>query len=136
MNTRPSSDRPIGARSLAPAAALAIFFLPLLPLVFGTRLLCFRDAFITHFPIAQWAAARERAGIVPFVNLAASNGEPLLANPNTVALYPTHLLYRVLPAAEAFNLHLLLHVAWAFFGAALLARRLGASRRASWIGGA
>jgi len=121
---------------LAPAATITIFFLPLLPLVFGTRLLCFRDAFITHFPISQWASARERGGIVPFLDFAASNVEPLLANPNTVSLYPTHLLYRVLPAAAAFNLHLLLHVAWAFFGAALLARRLGASRPASWIGGA
>ncbi len=121
---------------LAPAATLAIFFLPLLPLVFGTRLLCFRDAFITHFPIAQWASARERAGIVPFLDFAASNVEPLLANPNTVSLYPTHLFYRFLPAAAAFNVHLLLHVVWAFFGAALLARRLGASRLASWIGGA
>ena len=121
---------------LTPWFALALFFLPLLPIVAGMRLLCFRDAFITHFPIAQWASARERAGIVPFVDFAASNAEPLLPNPNTVVLYPTHLLYRVLPAPTAFNLHLLIHVAWAFFGAALLARRLGASRRASWIGGA
>jgi hypothetical protein len=120
----------------AGTAALALFFLPLLPLVFGLRALVFRDAFITHFPIARWAAMRERGGIVPFLNFAASNVEPLLPNPNTVALYPTHLLFRVLPPAAAFNLHLLFHVAWAFFGAAYLARRLGAGGAARWVGGA
>ena len=125
-----------GKDRLLPLGILALFFLPLLPLVTGARLLCFRDAFITHFPIAQWAAARERAGVAPFLDFAASNVEPLIPNPNTVTLYPTHLLYRVLPAPAAFDLHLLLHVVWAFFGAAVLARRLGASRRASWIGGA
>ncbi len=123
-------------RHATAVGALVLFFLPLLPVLAGTRLLLFRDAFITHFPIAQLAVSLERKGIVPFLNFAASNVEPLIPDPNAVVLYPTHLLYRVLPAPAAFNLHLLLHVAWAFFGAALLARRLGAGREASWIGGA
>ena len=38
------------------------------------------------------------AGRVPFVNAAASGGEPLLANPNAVLLYPTFLLERVAAA--------------------------------------
>ena len=65
------------------------------------------------------------AGRVPFVNASASGGEPLLANPNAVLLYPTLLLEKVLAPAAAFNLHYLLHVLWAFFGARALARRLG-----------
>ena len=120
----------------AGVAALAIFFLPLLSLVFGYRLLVFRDAFITHFPIARLAAALERAGTVPFLNFRASNVEPLLSNPNTVVLYPMHLLFRIFSPAVAFNVHLLFHVAWAFFGAAYLCRRLGAGGAAHWVGGA
>ena len=119
-----------------PLFALGAFLLPLLPELAGSRLLAFRDAFITHFPIQTRSAAIERAGQVPFLNLGASNVEPLLANPNTVTLYPTHLLFHLFPAAAAFNLHLLLHVVWAFFGAAALCRRLGAGGRAAWIGGA
>jgi hypothetical protein len=120
----------------AGAATLALFFVPLLPLVLGFRLLVFRDAFITHFPIERLAAGLERRGVVPFLNFAASNVEPLLPNPNTLTLYPTHLLFRVLPPAAAFNLHLLFHVAWAFFGAAYLARRLGVHGAGRWVGGA
>ena len=118
-----------------PVLAIGAFASPLLPELAGARLLAFRDAFITHFPIQTFSLALERSGQVPFLNFGASNVEPLLANPNTVTLYPTHLLFHLLPAAAAFNLHLLLHVVWAFFGAAALSRRLGAGRRAAWIGG-
>jgi hypothetical protein len=65
------------------------------------------------------------AGRVPFVNVSSSGGEPFLANPNAVLVYPTLLLEKILAPAAAFNLHYLLHVLWAFFGARALARRLG-----------
>lgn len=124
-------------RSRAAAAAiLAAFYLPLLPEIAGRRLLAFRDAFITHFPIKTWSAAALATGHVPFLNPGASNVEPLLSDPNTFCLYPTNVLYSFLPAATAFNLHLLLHVAVAFLGAAALARRLGARRAACLAGGA
>lgn len=123
-------------KGAAPALLLAVFALPLAPIVLGRRLLVFRDAFFFHWPVKLWALDRLRHGVVPFVNFAAGSGEPLLANPNTISLYPTNLLYFVLPPAAAFNFHLLLHVAWAFFGAARLARRLGVSRDASWLAGA
>ena len=58
------------------------------------------------------------AGEVPFVDARASGGQPLLANPNAVLLYPTFLLERVLPPDAAFNLHY------------LVARALGLLRRA------
>jgi hypothetical protein len=120
----------------APALCLTIFALPLAALAFGRRLIVFRDAFFFHWPVKLWALDRLRHGVVPFVNFAAGSGEPLLANPNTISLYPTNLLYFLLPAAAAFNLHLLFHVAWAFFGVAVLARRLGVSRKSSWLAGA
>lgn len=110
---------------LAGLAVTVLFCLPLLPEILGARRLVFRDAHITHWPWRRVATASLSSGSVPFVNAAASGGEPLLANPNAVLLYPTLLLEKVLAPAAAFNLHYLFHVLWAFFGARALARRLG-----------
>jgi hypothetical protein len=123
-------------RRLLPALGIAVLFLlPLLPEILGTRRLVFRDAQITHWPWRRIAMTELSAGRVPFVNGAASGGEPLLANPNAALLYPTVLLEKVLPRASAFNLHYLLHVVWAFFGARALAKRLGASPGAAFFSG-
>lgn len=114
------------ARSfLAGLAVTILFCLPLLPEILGARRLVFRDAHITHWPWRRVAMASLDSGSVPFVNPAASGGEPLLANPNAGLLYPTLFLEKVLAPAAAFNLHYLLHVLWAFFGARALGRRLG-----------
>src|SRR5215472_4760276 len=116
-------------------AAALLFALPLLPEILGTRRLVFRDAQITHWPwrrIAMTAWAEHR---VPFVNESASGGQPFLANPNAIVLYPTLLLERLLPAASAFNVHYFLHVLWALFGARALARRLGLSPGPAFFAG-
>jgi hypothetical protein len=124
-------------RAVLASLALVIFFaLPLLPEILGTRRLIFRDAQITHWPWRRVAMQSLASGQVPFLNDGASGGEPLLANPNAVLLYPTLLLEKVVPAASAFNLHYLLHVLWAFFGARLLARRLRQSEGAAFLAGA
>ncbi len=109
---------------LAGLAVTVLFCLPLLPEVFGTRRLIFRDAHVTHWPWRRVAMDALDSGRVPFINVSASGGEPLLANPNAVLLYPTVLLEKVLAPAAAFNFHYLLHVLWAYFGARALARRL------------
>src|SRR5512144_651278 len=109
---------------LAGLAVTVLFCLPLLPEILGTRRLVFRDAHVTHWPWRRIATDSLAAGRVPFVNVTASGGEPLLANPNASLLYPTMLLEKILAPAAAFNLHYLLHVLWAFFGARALARRL------------
>ena len=126
---------PRGRAVLSGLAVAGLFALPLLPEIVGTRRLVFRDAQITHFP---WRRAAEESldrGEVPFINEAASGGQPLLANPNAVILYPTFLLETVLPASAAFNLHYLLHVLWAFFGARLFASRLGMPPGAAFFSG-
>ena len=111
----------------ATIAVALLFALPLLPEILGTRVLVFRDAQITHWPWRRVAMSSLQTGRVPFVDERASGGEPLLANPNAVLLYPTVLLERLVPPVSAFNLHYLLHVLWALLGARLLARRLGVS---------
>ena len=124
-----------GRAVLASLAIAVLFALPLVPEILGARRLIFRDAQITHWPWRRVAMQSLGAGRAPFVNEAASGGEPLLANPNAVLLYPTVLLEKVLPPAAAFNLHYLLHVLWAYFGARLLARRLGQSDGAAFLAG-
>jgi hypothetical protein len=127
---------PRRGRAVLSGLALAAFFaLPLLPEILGTRRLVFRDAQITHWPWRRVAMESLASGRIPFVNASSSGGQPLLANPNAVLLYPTVLLERVVGPASAFNLHYLLHVLWAFFGARLLARRLGRSEGAAFFGG-
>jgi len=114
------------ARAILPGLAVVILFaLPLAPEIAGSRRLVFRDAQVTHWPWRREAVRALASGRVPFVDAAASGGQPLLANPNAVLLYPTFLLERVLVPEAAFNLHYLLHVLWAFFGARALARRCG-----------
>ena len=124
-----------GRLVLSGLALTILFLLPLLPEVTGSRRLVFRDAQITHWPWRRIAMASLSAGEVPFVNASASGGQPLLANPNAVLLYPTLLLERVLPASAAFNLHYLLHVLWAFAGARRLASRLGLSEGGAFFAG-
>ncbi len=124
-------------RALSSSLAIAVLFaLPLLPEILGARRLVFRDAQVTHWPWRRLAVASLAAGDVPFVNAAASGGQPLLANPNAVLLYPTFLLELVFPPAVAFNLHFLLHVLWAFFGARRLAREIGLAEDAAFLSGA
>jgi len=116
-------------------AVIVLFCLPLLPEIVGSRRLVFRDAQITHWPWRRIAVTALRSGEVPFVNAAASGGQPLLGNPNAVLLYPTFLLEGIVSPSAAFNLHYLLHVLWAFFGARLLARRLRQSEGAAFLAG-
>src|SRR5262245_48789967 len=122
-----------GRAVLSGLAVTVLFALPLVPEIVGARRLVFRDAQVTHWPWRRVAVDSLSAGKVPFVNASASGGEPLLANPNAVLLYPTMLLEKVVAPAAAFNLHYLLHVLWAFFGARTLARRLGIAPGASFF---
>ena len=120
---------------LSSFAVVVLFALPLLSEILGAQRLVFRDAQITHWPWRRIATASLASGEVPFINAAASGGQPLLANPNAVLLYPTFLLERLVPPTSAFNLHYLLHVLWAFFGARRLGRALGLAEHGAFLAG-
>ena len=123
-------------RDVVSALAVAVLFaLPLLPEILGARRLIFRDALVTHWPWRRVAVASLARGEAPFVNAEASGGQPLLANPNAVLLYPTFLLERAVSPTSAFNLHYLIHVFWAFLGARVLARRLGLPEGSAFLAG-
>jgi hypothetical protein len=105
----------LGAVLLAFAATFGFFF--------------FRDNFSTHYPIKVLSAAAFRAGEIPWWNFADGGGQPLAGNPNTLTFYPDNILYLVLPAHIAFNLHFLLHLILGWFAMRSLTR----SRFGAWL---
>jgi hypothetical protein len=89
----------------------------------------FRDNFSTHYPIKVLSAAAFRAAEIPWWNFADGGGQPLAGNPNTLTFYPDNILYLVLPAHVAFNLHFLLHLIAGW----LAMRSLTRSRFGAWL---
>jgi hypothetical protein len=116
---------------------LALLLLPaaMFPRVLGGGTFFFRDLHLFAFPQRLKVGAALRAGALPFWDATLHAGQPLLANPNNKALYPTALLYALLPAATAFNLEILLHIALAGAGTYLLARSLSQPPVAAFAAG-
>lgn len=96
----------------------------------------FRDNFSTHYPIKAVSAGAFRSGHVPLWNFHAGGGQPLAGNPNTLTFYPDNVLYLLLPAAVAFNLHFLLHLLAAFFALRALLEARAISRANATIAAA
>jgi len=114
-------------------ARTRLFFLLLLAifcaLVASFGFFFFRDNFSTHYPIKVLSAAAFRAGEIPWWNFADAGGQPLAGNPNTLTFYPDNVLYLLLPAHVAFNLHFLLHLILGWFAMRSLTR----SRFGAWL---
>jgi hypothetical protein len=89
----------------------------------------FRDNFSTHYPVKAISATDFRAGEIPYWNFYDGGGQPLAGNPNTLTFYPDNVLYLLLPAHVAFNLHFILHLAAAW----LAMRALSRSPWAAWL---
>lgn len=107
------------------AAALLVFVLSSLFHFY------YRDNFSTHYPVRALSTATMRAGELPLWNWHAGGGQPLAGNPNTLTFYPDSVLYLVLPARVAFNVHFWLHLLAAFLAMRALVRGLGADRPAA-----
>jgi len=89
----------------------------------------FRDNFSTHYPLKVISAQSFRAGEIPWWNFADGGGQPLAGNPNALTFYPDNILYLLLPAHVAFNLHFLIHLIAAWFAM----RALTKSHFAAWL---
>jgi len=106
------------------AAAVVLSF------VFWTKLwtgggLIGGDIYSYFFPQKQLYAESLRAGELPFWHNRTSFGYPLIAESQTGAFYPPHLvLYRLLDVNSAYNANQLLHYVLAFVFTWLLAREL------------
>ncbi|MBI1310415.1 YfhO family protein [bacterium] len=83
------------------------------------------DIYSYFFPQKQLYAESLRAGEIPLWNNRTSFGYPLIAESQTGAFYPPHLvLYRLLDLNSAYNANQLLHYVLAFVFTWLLAREL------------
>jgi hypothetical protein len=95
----------------------------------------FRDLLQHFIPQKRLVMSVLQDGALPLWDPFRQGGQPGLANPNTVALYPTNLLYTVLSLWVAFNLDIVLHFMLCGAGTYVLARILGFPPRAAMISG-
>ncbi len=94
------------------------------------------DLLTHHVPWRAWIAGRWLSGHLPLWNPDAANGFPMLAEPQTGALYPATLLFGLLDPFAALNAVVVSHVALALLGMYLFARSLRQSRPGAAIAAA
>lgn len=117
--------------------AVVLAAAPLLPAFAPGRTLYYRDVGQSHLPARELGARMLREGHLALWNPHRGNGQPFLANPNSLVFRPTSIFFIALPARLA-SLALALSVA-SLLGAAaagswLLLREIGYSTHASFVG--
>lgn len=137
--TAVSSPPPAGGRPQAAARAAAIAAVLLVAAVLPVRQDLTREPDWGSMSAGSrmqlgWEAHTRRgidAGELPLWNPYHLGGRPHLADPQTLAVYPPHVLLRPLPISQFFAASFVVH-AWMFgIGAFLVARRLGAGQVAA-----
>ncbi len=132
MSHEPSESR--GRVCLATILAFTALLAAYLPGLIGRRTLFLRDIGSHQLPWRLLWAQQLRAGHLPLWDPLTLGGTPLLANPNTLALYPPVALFLVLPPHTALTLFILGHQLLLGLGTALLLRRLALPRPAVLAG--
>ncbi|TNF77756.1 MAG: hypothetical protein EP299_04290 [Acidobacteria bacterium] len=118
-----------------------LWLLPLIGVVYFHKVLLlghtfyFRDLYQYFLPQRQLFADLVTSGQLPLWNPYLHGGLPFLADISNTALYPSSLLYLVLPSVFAFNLDIVLHVILSSMTAYALGRVLGLGRAASFVVG-
>lgn len=95
------------------------------------------DSVLQFYPWRQLVFESWSNGRVPFWNPYELAGTPLLANSQSGALYPLHILFGMLqwPTATAMFFLAWIHLAWAGLGVYSLTRQYGARRTAAIFAG-
>jgi len=101
--------------------------------LFTDRTFFVRDVSTFHYPLKKLVTEAYARGEWPLWNPYIQMGQPLLANPNCMAVYPGQLLFQFLPFETAFELHFVIHCMLAGMGAFCLARILGLSLQAALL---
>ena len=110
------------------ASSVVLIFIGILffsDVLFSSKNFYFRDILNFHYPLRKVLIAAYARGEFPLWNPFIYLGQPLLANPNCMAFYPTNLLHLFLSFNYAFKLHFILHPLLAGLGAYILQRKLG-----------
>jgi membrane protein YfhO len=101
--------------------------------LFTERTFFVRDVSTFHYPLKKLVTEAYARGEWPLWNPYIQMGQPLLANPNCMAVYPGQLLFQFLSFETAFELHFVIHCMLAGMGAFCLARILGLSLQAALL---
>ena len=101
--------------------------------LFTERTFFARDVSTFHYPLKKLVTEAYARGEWPLWNPYIQMGQPLLANPNCMAVYPGQLLFQFLSFETAFELHFVVHCMLAGMGAFCLARVLGLSLQAALL---
>lgn len=141
--SRSLTTKPTRQCRLGPARDwLALILVAILPFLFywratvGLGMFFFGDIARFFFPTRILYADALRAGRLPLWQPELLTGIPLLAEMQTGALYPLHLLlYRFLPVDLALNYDILGHLAWLGAGMFLFARIRRISTAGSLLAG-
>src|SRR5688572_14647679 len=115
----PKAD--LGAVVLLVAAGILFFSDPL----FSSKNFYYRDILNFHYPLRRVLIDSWARGEFPLWNPFIYLGQPMLANPNYMAFYPSNIFHVFLPFNYAFKLHFIIHPLLAGVGLYLLQRRLG-----------
>jgi hypothetical protein len=102
----------------------------------GGRVLFERDAHLYLYPHVESLVRVVSAGSWPLWNPYFAFGEPMLANPQFQVFYPPTWLNFLVRPWTWYTAFVLAHLAFSGAGLYAVARRLGASRFAAWVGGA
>jgi hypothetical protein len=102
-------------------------------ILFTERTFFVRDVSTFHYPLKKLVTEAYARGEWPLWNPYIQMGQPLLANPNCMAVYPGQLLFQLLSFETAFELHFVIHCMLAGMGAFCLARILGLSLQAALL---
>jgi hypothetical protein len=111
---------------------LGVFFFS--DLLFSSKNFFFRDILNFHYPLRRVLIDSYARGEFPLWNPFIYLGQPMLANPNYMAFYPTNLLHLFLPFNYAFKFHFILHPILAGVGLYFLQRRLSLPPMPSLLG--
>ncbi len=109
----------------APWLLIALGILFFADPLFSDKNFYFRDIFNFHYPLRRVLMDAWAGGEFPLWNPYLYFGQPMLANPNYMAFYPTNLFHLIFPFDYAFKLHFIIHPLLAGPGLYFLQRRLG-----------
>jgi len=122
---RDSRKRKMNLDAWAPWILVALGILFFADPLFSSRNFYFRDILNFHYSLRRVLIDAWSRGEFPLWNPLIYFGQPMLANPNYLAFYPTNLFHLLLPFNYAFKLHFIVHPLLAGPGLYLLQRRLG-----------
>ncbi len=95
----------------------------------------YRDLYQHFVPTKKLFTQILKSGQLPLWNPYLHGGQPFLAEINFSILYPSNVLYLILPFYTAFNINILVHLMFGAAGAYCLARFTGMSPYASFLCG-